>query len=289
MKIELFSFLLLALCLSATSLMAQEHKDTSEKSISFSNMADNELLIKNINGAVTVEGYSGNTIQLEVRRKITAKTEKYLQEGMADVNMAVKEDGNTVVIYMDAPFVSLKKGSGGDWNYHVQDNQNHYAYEFDLRLKVPDKLKLEVSTINGGKVMVKDYSGPIEAHNVNGGVELSNVGGTCSAKTVNGPITANLNSIPDTEVEYETVNGDIKVFFPASLAADINFKTMNGDFYTDFQNIAQKPEKLQKSEENGKAVSVYRIDRSAVVSVNGGGSSLRFRTLNGDIYLQKSN
>ena len=289
MKNYSFLFLLMVSFLSATALIAQEHTDTSERTISISNDSGNKLLIKNINGPVTVVGYSGNTIQLEVKRKITARSEKLLQEGVADVNIAVKEDENTVVIYMDAPFASLKKGSGGDWNYHVQDNQQKYNYEFDLRLKVPDQLKLDVSTVNGEMVKVSDYSGPIDANNVNGGVELSNVGGSTSAKTVNGLIMASLNSIPDEEVEYSTVNGDIKVFFPAALAADISFKTMNGDFYTDFDNISQKPQKVEKSQESGKMVSVYRIDRSATISVNGGGNPLRFNTLNGDIYLQKLN
>lgn len=281
--------LLMAFCLSATALIAQEHSDTSKKSISFANQPENKLLIKNINGAVTVEGYSGNTIELEVRRKISAKTEKLLQEGVADVSMAVKEDGNTMVIYMDAPFASLKKDSGGDWNYHVQDNQNKYEYEFDLILKVPDRLKLDASTVNGGVLKISNFSGPLEANNVNGGVELTNVGGSISAKTVNGLITASLNSIPESEGDYSTVNGDIKVFFPAALAADVSFNTMNGDFYTDFENVTQKPQKTEKSKKTGKAVTVYQIDRSGLVSVNGGGNPLKFKTLNGDIYLQKLN
>lgn len=289
MKKYLLLGMLMAFGLSATMLTAQEHTDTTEKSVTLSNGADNKLLIKNINGAVRVEGYSGNTIQLEVKKRITAKTEKLVQEGVADVNIAVKEDGNTVVIYMDAPFASLKKDSGGDWNYHVQDKQHKYNYEFDLRLKVPDKLNLDVSTVNGGMVEVSNFSGPVDANNVNGGVKLNNVGGSTSAKTVNGRITANLNSIPDSEVEYSTVNGDIKVFFPAALAADISFKTMNGDFYTDFENVSHKPQIVEKSKENGTKVAVYRIDRSGMLSVNGGGNPLKFRTLNGNIYLQKLN
>lgn len=281
--------ILMAFSLSATTLIAQEHTDSSQKSVTLSNEAGNRLLVRNINGPVKVEGYSGNTIQLEVRRRITAKTDKLVQEGVADVNIAVKEDGNTVVIYMDAPFSVLKKDSGGDWHYNVQDNQHKYNYEFDLRLKVPDKLNLDVSTVNGGVLEVSNFSGPVDANNVNGGVELNNVEGSTSAKTVNGRITANLNRIPDEEVEYSTVNGDIKVFFPAALAADVSFKTMNGDFYTDFENISQKPQVVEKSKDSGKKVSVYRIDRAGMLSVNGGGNPMKFHTLNGDIYLQKSN
>lgn len=279
--------MLMAGGLATRALYAQEHTDTEKHSISLANTADHELLIKNINGPISVEGYSGNTIELEARRKISARSAERLQEGIADISLGIKEDGNTVIIYVDAPFATLKKSNSGRWHYHVHQEGNRYTYEFDLRLKVPDKLALKVSTINGGGVSVKDISGPLEANNVNGPVTLNNVSGNSNASTVNGLIEARLRSIPATEVEYETVNGDIKVFFPASLAADINFDTMNGDFYTDFEDITRKSKQIEKGG-TGKE-KVYRINKSAILSVNGGGRPIRVKTLNGDIYLQKQN
>lgn len=289
MKLKFLLLILMAGGITALPLAAQEHSDKTERSISLANTADNELLIKNINGSVTVEGYAGNTIQLEAVRRIKAKNEERLQEGVADVTLGIKEEGNTVVVYIDAPFATLKKSNSGRWNYHVHQEGNRYQYEFDIRLKVPDGLTLDVSTVNGGSVSVQNVSGPLEARNVNGEVSLSNVSGSSSAKTVNGLITANLRSVPEAEVEYETVNGDIKVFFPAALAADIDFDTMNGDFYTDFDDISRKPNTMESTTGRSGKGKVYRIDKSARLSVNGGGNPIRFKTLNGDIYLQKQN
>lgn len=289
MKLKIFLLLFMASATTALPLAAQEHTDKVEQTISLANSADNELLVKNINGSVTVEGYTGNTIQVEAIRRIRAKNKERLQEGVADVTLGIREDDNTVVIYIDAPFATLKKNNSGRWSYHVHQEGNRYQYEFDIRVKVPDQLKLDVSTVNGGSVSVQDVSGTLEARNVNGAVTLSNVSGSSSAKTVNGLITAKLRSVPDAEVEYETVNGDIKVFFPAALAADIAFDTMNGDFYTDFDDISRKPNSLESTAGNSGKAKVYRIDKSARLSVNGGGNPIRFKTLNGDIYLQKQN
>lgn len=261
---------------------AQEHTESIKKEVQLTNQEGNELLIKNINGPVNIEGYDGNTILLEATRTVRAKSDKYLQEGMADLSLGVQQDDNTVVIYVDAPFATLKQGKSGRWNYHVHQENSRYEFEFDIRLRVPNKLLLEASTVNGGTVTVKNYKGPIEASHVNGGVELENVSGSSNARTVNGSITASLLSLPTSEVSYETVNGDIRVFYPESLAADVQFKTLNGDFYTDFEDISQKAMTKEK-----KGIKVYRVNKAAVLSVNGGGSPLHFKTLNGDIYLQK--
>lgn len=193
-----------------------------------------------------------------------------------------------MVIYIDAPFATLKKSNSGRWNYHVQPEGNRYKYEFNIKVKVPDELTLDVSTVNGGSVTVQNVSGLLEARNVNGGITLSIVAGGSSAKTVNGNITASLGSVPEAEVEHDTVNGDIKVFFPATLAADINFDTMNGD-YTDFDEISRKPNTIESTTGRNGNEKAFRIDKSVRLSVNGGGSPLRFKTLNGDIYLQKQN
>ena len=240
MKIQLLSFLLLITGSLFSGAQAQEHTETIKKEIELTNQEGNELLIKNINGAVSIEGYNGNTIQLEATRTVRAKNEKYLQEGMADLSLGVQEDENTVVIYVDAPFATLKQGNSGNWSYNVNQENSRYEFEFDIRLRVPNQLLLEASTVNGGAVTVKNYKGPIEARHVNGEVELENVSGSSSAKTVNGSITARMLSLPTTEVSYETVNGDIRVFYPESLAADVQFRTLNGDFYTDFEDVSRK-------------------------------------------------
>lgn len=282
MKKLLLSLLVLTAGVFLTAAQAQEHSENITREIELANQEGNELLIKNINGSVRIEGYEGNTIQLEATRTVRAKSEKHLQEGMADLSLGVQQDDNTVVIYVDAPFATLKQGNSGGWNYSVHQDNTPYDFEFDIRLRVPNQLLLEASTVNGGAVTVKNYKGPIEARHVNGAVELENVSGSSSAKTVNGSITASLLSLPSEEVSYETVNGDIKVFYPESLAASVQFRTMNGDFYTDFEDVTREAMTKER-----KGAKVYRVNKSAVLSVNGGGSPLNFRTLNGDIYLQK--
>lgn len=288
MKSLKFLIMLMALCLSAGMLYAQQHSDTIEKSISLANEPEHELLIKNINGSVKVEGYSGNTIEVTAKRVIRAKSEKKRQEGIADISLGVKEENGRVVIYMEAPFAKLEKSNGG-WNYNVHHDNIGYDYELQLELKVPDQLQLEVSTVKGEVVRVQNFAGVLRARNVNGAVELEQVSGNSSAKTINGAITANMHSIPQAEIKYETINGDIRLFFPPSLAADIDFNILNGDFYTDFEDVVHKGRSLHKGKAKGGGAKVYRVDKKSLLSINGGGNPLQLKTISGDIYLQKQN
>ena len=73
-------------------------------------------------------------------------------------------------------------------------------------------------------------------------------------------------------MEFETVNGSVRVDAPANLSADVRMETVNGDLESDFPLTIQ-----------GR-VSKHRIE----ARINGGGSRLTMRTVNGSIELRRS-
>ncbi len=73
-------FVIILLC--GVSIFAQEHTEVIKKELQFSKISSNSLLtINNVNGNISVEGYSGKKILLEVKKTISGKTQTKLELG----------------------------------------------------------------------------------------------------------------------------------------------------------------------------------------------------------------
>jgi len=70
---------------SATA-QQKEFKEVIRKNVSLANTMGNSLVVKNVFGSVTVEGYSGNEVVLEVERIITADNTGDLEQGKEDTH-----------------------------------------------------------------------------------------------------------------------------------------------------------------------------------------------------------
>ncbi len=75
--------------LGGVSIFAQEHTEVIKKELQFSKISSNSLLtINNVNGNISVEGYSGKKILLEVKKTISGKTQTKLELGKKKLNWA---------------------------------------------------------------------------------------------------------------------------------------------------------------------------------------------------------
>jgi hypothetical protein len=80
-------FVIILLC--GVSIFAQEHTEVIKKELQFSKISSNSLLtINNVNGNISVEGYSGKKILLEVKKTISGKTQTKLELGKKKLNWA---------------------------------------------------------------------------------------------------------------------------------------------------------------------------------------------------------
>ena len=74
--------IILALLLFGLIGYAQQFNEKITKEFAFEKKSDkNALMIANINGNVTVEGYNGDKIMVEVDKEILAKTNERLEQG----------------------------------------------------------------------------------------------------------------------------------------------------------------------------------------------------------------
>ncbi len=273
--------------LQPLTLFAQNYSTTIHKTARFQNAsnAENELQVYNINGSVTVEGYDGNTIQITSKEQIKGSN-KEVQRGKSELHFTVKQLGNKVLVYIDAPFVCLKHYNDHySYKIHRNNDGSKYHFLFDIHIRVPKQAYIRASTINGKTVSINNTKREVIAYNVNGSIKLTHISGKTEARTINGSITAKYDKSPAGDSKYKTVNGDITAYYPADLSADIRFKSLHGGLYTNFDDIKRLKAQVHTGSKNGK--KMYRIGKDTPIQIGKGGPMYRFKVLNGDVTIKK--
>ncbi len=278
----------LSICQAAKD--PEKRTEKISKTLKFSSQTGNNLLIlKNVNGSVSIEGYDGQEIIIEAEKTIQAKNTSNLHKGWNELNLVFQEESNRIYIYLDAPFIKVKKETD-NLEYQIHNDNEAYWYQVNYVVKVPAQISLNVSTINQGDVDIENVEGEqINASNINGSVTLNGIKGNAQASTINGELKVDFVVVPTRDSKFNTINGDIDVSFPKSLSADISMKTMNGEFYTDFPEVTLQAGKVEKNKSDSGRGTEFRIDKKTGIRIGNGGISLDFNTLNGNIYIRKNN
>lgn len=285
------SFLFLFLFLSAFGLSAsaQSFSETLHMEAEFERpqAPGNKLMVYNIQGDVIVEGYDGDVIEIVVVKQIEARRQGDVERGREELQLVVDESGDRVFVYMDAPFIQVKK-VGDSISYNINRGDEDYKFQFDITLRVPERAAVNASTINEGTVRLSNLTSPeLLASNINGNVELENVAGTTKANTINGNISATYHQSPKSNSEYKTINGTIEVYYPDNLSADIRFQSLHGDLFTDFENIRRLTPEVETDRSNRRSRTTYRIGRHSPFRIGDGGPEFRFEVLNGNVYVRR--
>jgi hypothetical protein len=270
-----------------SALFAQNYSTTIHKTVQFKNAnnARNVLQVYNINGPVTVEGYNGDKIQITAKEKIKGSKDE-IRRGKKELQFKVKQLGNKVVIYIDAPFVCVKHRPG-HFSYNIDRNNDgsKYHFLFDIHIRIPKQAGVHASTINKGDVTIKNTTGRVFARNINGSLKLLHIAGETDAQTVNGNITAKYDKSPAESSEYHTVNGGIKAYYPSNLSAKIHFKSLHGNLYTNFDDIKRLKVPVRSESKDGK--KMYRIGKDTPIQIGNGGPTYHFKVLNGDVTIRR--
>lgn len=283
---------LLVACSLSFTIQAQQDVETLTRKISFTPNKDRTFYVENINGSIEVEGYDGNTIQIEVKKTIKAKNKKYLQRGIKQIGLEVVTLNGNVHVYMESPYSFFDKESG-DFHYQEYDHRNRknfvkrkYQYNLDYKIKVPRRTNVDLQTINHGDIEVKNVHGQtIAAKNINGAITLKNVTGRTDVNALNRDIKISYAKNPTEESWYKSLNGDIHIKFQKGLQANVSHKSMNGSMYTNFDITKVNPTiRVKRVEERGKAK--YKIKSKEHFLIGDGGVHLHIKQLNGNATLE---
>jgi hypothetical protein len=232
------------------------------------------IYARNLNGTVRVERATGG------RLEVTA-VKRWRRGDPADVTVEVKRVGSGEGdILVCAVWRDLTEDCD-EQGYRTRDNRNRRDRDrwnrdndddvsLDITVRVPDGVKIDVSSINGG-LDITGATSEVEAHTVNGGIEARSTGGPVNASTVNGEIDVRMGAIGTGNLDFSTTNGSITVTVPDGLNADITMRTVNGSVGSDFPMTV-----------NGR-ISPRRI----AATIGRGGMKIDLSTVNGSIDLRR--
>jgi len=259
--------------------MALKHSETIQRSFA----APKTLDVDNISGSVHVIGYNGQQVQLTAVRTNEADTQEMLDKAQKEVTLKTEEKDGELMIYPDGPFRDRYPVFRGSRGY---DGNPGYRFTFEMTIKVPLSMNLNVRNVNRGGIEIEDVQGHFDIQGVNGGVKMRGIAGDGQVRSVNGPLQVAFSRNPTGPCTFKTVNGAVEVSFPPGLAADLQYKTLHGGIYTDFElNATQAAVSAETDHKNGKFV--YRSHGYSNGRVGSGGPLMSFETINGEIRILK--
>ena len=230
-----------------------------------------QLNVGLVDGPITVTGYDGKDVVIDVEGESGKNEDKEVSGGMKrlyshGMSVTAEEKNNKVSVHSDQPNKTTR-----------------------LSLKIPKGVtSLRLSTVNNGDIEVSNTGGEMEITNVNGSITLSGVSGSVVANTVNGDVVVTFKTIDgQAPMAFTTLNGNVDVSFPANLKANLKLKSDNGGIYTDFDVAVDI---TQPAAERTKEGNMIKLSIKDWVSgkVAGGGPEILMKNMNGDIFARKS-
>ena len=281
----IFGLIWALLWLPSCALYAQDREATEKINREFTLTGDagsSTLALYNIFGSVTVQGYNGKTVLVEATKTIRANNAQILEQGKKEAQVGFEQRGDSVVVYLQGPQDSRPRRNR---NWDSRDIE--YEYEFDFVVKVPAAMRVTVSTVNGGKVLVQDVTGPLRARNVNGSVTIKNARQATLAHTVNGDVEVSNVAAPTEGASYHTINGNILVSYPSNVSADLYFKSLHGEMFTDFPQAELLPARVTQNQQRNGEGTKYKLSKETAVRLGKGGTNYRFETINGNVTIKQ--
>jgi hypothetical protein len=275
----------LALCCAYLPATSQEFKEHVSKEFALSKDAGSTVVsVYNVDGPVRVEGYSGNKVVMEIDKTISAETNAELETGKKEFRLEFEQSADSITAYIAGPYDSRPKRH---WRNRDDRNDIDYRYSLAFVIKVPFGMNLNLSTVNNGVIKVKDVAGTLHVNNINGAIDIEGAKSTTWAHTINGDLTVSYLRNPREASSFNTLNGKLTVAFQPDLSADLQFKSMNGEFFTDFPGAEALPAKAVKEQQTRNGETVYKLNKLTTVRIGAGANTLKFETLNGNIYIKK--
>lgn len=220
------------------------------------------LHIRNINGGITVEGASGNSVHVT--------GEKHWRRGdPSEVHFTVFKTGSDVTICALWHEDDRCDESGYHSHGHRNNDNNDVSVHFAVQL--PKGVKVDASTVNGG-LDIRGAQSEVEAETVNGDIDAATTQGPVNASTVNGSVHVSMDALTgDGDLKFSTVNGSVRAELPATLNADLEMSTVNGSLTSDYP----------------LTLSGRISPRHIRATIGNGGRRLRLETVNGSVRLVK--
>lgn len=237
---------------------------------------DGKLIVNIIDGSINVSGYDGNEVRVigSSRNKSKAHNKSKNKNNSRDGMKKITDSGLSFTVEEVNNTVYIKRSPSGS--------------VIDFEVQVPRNFSVDLKTLNGGIIIVDNVNGTHEVSNTNGKITMTNVGGSVVADALNDDITVTFRTISDnTTMMFTSLNGDLDITFPSSLKANVKARSDFGNVYTDFEIVLDKSKPAIKTSNKS---GVYQVKKKKGVygTINGGGSDITFKTMNGDVLIRSN-
>lgn len=272
--------LILASCAAAPAAAVEERSTREETFTLEAGAGERVLRVCNIEGDVSARGYDGSEVRVTVRETYRGETREALERAKETLALLVEREGGEVELAVGWPCDCRRDcGRWDGWD----DEDDRYGARHDFEIQVPHGVRVELRSVNDGKVTLRDHRGGFRLANVNGPVSALDVAGPGSISTVNDDLEVRFAENPREDMRFHNVNGKIDVTFRSGLAAELSFETLNGEVYTDLPLDEAPVTRASRDPRKGK----FQL-RNGWRTRNApeGAPELSFHTINGDIYLR---
>jgi hypothetical protein len=202
------------------------------------------------NGGVEVRGWDGGEVRVTARVQASDHSESEARSLASQVR--VNAGGGTI----------RAEGPTG-----LRDRSWSVSYV----VMVPRRSDLSVQTTNGG-IAIHDVAGRMELSATNGPLSLQGVGGDVRGRTVNGPVRVRLDGTrwQGAGLDVSTTNGPVTLAVSQGFAAHLDAGNTNGPVNVGFPITV-----------------TGRVGHHIETDLNGGGPTIRARTVNGPFSLER--
>jgi hypothetical protein len=232
----------------------------------------------------------GDTVNLDI--SVLSAHIEVIGEDRQDASFEISVVEGTRKIITPSGTQSLKTGA---YSVNVEEKDNHISVDTDWRAnrvkivaRVPHNANLELSTVNDGVVIVNDISGRLVLENTNGPITATNINGSVVAEALNEDIIVSFTGISSDQVtSLNSLNGDLTLGLPPKSGVELHIDSAEGEIVSDFEVDVQasKPVMSRENSRHGVEVSVESV---IIANVNGGGTVIKLKTLNGNINITDS-
>jgi DUF4097 and DUF4098 domain-containing protein YvlB len=230
-------------------------QETSEWHKTYTLDSNGRVEIGNVNGKITVESASGNTVDVVAVKKAKGATPEAAKAALE--RATIVEEASSSLVKIET---KIAKNEG------ISFNTGNLTVEY--RVKVPAGAEVKFTTVNGG-IDLSGLQGRVTAETTNGGVSARDISGALQASTTNGGLEIALTKVAEGGVKLECTNGGIELKLPRDAKATISASISNGGIDTGGLNLETTESSRRRLE--GK--------------LNGGGPRVQLEGVNGGITL----
>lgn len=190
-------------------------KDNFSRTRYFSgpNLPD-KLHLVNYSGNVTVEGYKGSQVIVEVTVNPSYIGKQTVNPFLLEKHLSIEQVSQTIEIL-------------------VTEN-----YGVDFNIKVPENTFLKIIQKDKGIVKASKTNQGVEINNKEGNIYLDDLKGWATVHNETGDIYASFDQVTQSKaMSFVTFKGDIYLNFPQDLQAEFRIKNPDGTFSNEFEDL----------------------------------------------------